>query len=135
MLKLFVDTNILLDIAFERKEYLAASQQIFSLIESGKAEGYVSALTCANVHYLIKKQASSRVADAFIRDLIRIVQVVEISSATIEKALGQESDFEDHIQSACAQQVKANYIVTRNVKDFKKSQVPALTAVQLLLII
>ncbi len=135
MLKLFIDINILLDIAIERKPYLLKSQQVFTLVETGQAEGFVSALTVATVHYLIKKHASLQIAGRFVKDLMSFVRVVEINQEILEQALRiPEGDFEDHIQIACAELARADYIITRDAKHFKKSKITAISPDQLFLI-
>lgn len=136
MLKLFLDTNILLDIAIERKPYSVKSQQILTMIEAGQVEGFVSALTVATMHYLIKKQGSLLLAGRFVKDLMGLVSIVEVNQGVLERALSiPEGDFEDHIQIACAELVRADYIITRDAKHFKKSKITAISPDQFLLMI
>lgn len=128
MHKLFIDINVVLDVALARQPHFNPSQKILSYIEIGKASGYISAISCATIYYLVKKEIDSKKAASFIRNLLELLAVVEVNKKTIEAAFEQEAkDFEDNIQIACAQACRANYIITRNAADYKNSSVSAIS--------
>lgn len=133
MRRLFIDINIILDVALAREPHLKSSQKILSLIETKKAAGYVSAISCGTVYYLIQKESNHSKAISYIRDLLKLLSVVEINKETLERAFELETkDFEDGLQMACALSCQANYIITRDPLGYKNSPVSAISPAEYL---
>jgi predicted nucleic acid-binding protein len=133
MHKLFIDVNIVLDIALMREPHFLPAQKLFSRIESNKASGFISALSCAIVYYFIEKEIGHRKAVVYIEDLLKLLHVVEVNKNILEKALSAGlPDFEDSIQAACAAGCGADYVVTRNLRDYKNSPVLPITPAEYL---
>ena len=133
MHKVFIDINVILDVALAREPYLKSSQKILSYLERKKAIGYLSALSCNTIYYLIQKETDRKRALSYIRDLLELLSVVEVNKRTLERGLELETkDFEDSIQMACAEASRAEYIITRNPVDYKKSPVPAISPAEYL---
>ncbi len=131
--KLFVDINVLLDVALAREPHLRSSQRVLSLIERRKAGGYISAISCATIYYLIQKGSDRKTAIAYIRNLLKLLHVVEVDRKTLEKGLELESkDFEDGIQIVCAQACQSDYIITRDASHYKNSPIPAVSPAEYL---
>ena len=87
----------------------------------------LSTVTIMDVMYILRKYLCSTEARDAVQTLMQTVDVVPVLKGDIHAALTSDfSDFEDAVQAACAARVKADYIVTRNVKDFKNSLVPAI---------
>ena len=130
---LLIDANILLDVLLNREEFVRDSSLIWKLCETEKAKGYVSALTFANLVYIMRKQLEPEKIEEVFRKLNLIFEFTDFSVADLARAaeLGWK-DFEDAIQSATAERVHADYIITRNVRDFAKSNVLAFTPSELL---
>ena len=130
---LLIDTNVLLDVLSARSEFVKDSSMIWKLCETKQAEGYVSVLSYANIIYIMRKQLSSEQIKDVFRKLNLIFTFTDFSVSILEKAndMGWK-DFEDAIQAATAKAVRADYIVTRNVKDFSQSEVAAFTPAELL---
>lgn len=106
---------------------------IWKLCETEKAEGYVSVLTFANLVYIMRKEMNPIKIREVLNQLSLIFEVTELTAADLTRAAElQWSDFEDAVQSVTAQKVHADYIVTRNVRDFTKSRVIAFTPSELL---
>lgn len=81
--------------------------------------------------YILRKHIDPSAFRSAVQTLLLIVDVVSVGKSEISAAFGSEmKDFEDAVQSACARRLGANYIVTKNVKDFEKSEVEALTPSQ-----
>lgn len=136
MHRLFIDTNVVLDVALAREPHLKSSQKILSLVETKKTAGYVSAISCGTVYYLIQKESNHRKAVSYIRDLLRLLSVVEVNKETLERAFELEAqDFEDGLQMACALSCQANYIITRDPLDYKNSPVPAISPAEYLAVV
>lgn len=125
MIALF-DTDVILDLFLDRQPFAEAAALMFSKVEEGKIQGYVSATTITIIYYLATKTIGVRKAKWATRKLLSLLEVASIDRAVLEGALeGKFKDFEDGVIAEAACQIKANFIVTRNVRDFKTSPVPA----------
>ena len=132
-MKLLIDANILLDVLQNREGFVKDSAMIWKLCETEKAEGYVSVLTFANLVYIMRKEMNPIKIREVLNQLSLIFEVTELTAADLTRAAElQWSDFEDAVQSVTAQKIHADYIVTRNVRDFTKSRVIAFTPSELL---
>ncbi len=130
---LLIDTNIILDILLNRSEFVKDSGMIWKLCEAGQAKGYVSALTLSNLISVMRKQLDPKQIDEVCRKLRPIFEFADFSVADLTRASGLKwSDFEDAIQSVTAERIHANYIITKNVRDFSKSKVMTFTPSELL---
>lgn len=133
MHKLLIDINVILDVALAREPHLVSSQNILSYIERKKTLGYISAISCSTIYYLIQKEDNRKKALSYIQDLLKLLSVVEVNKKTLERGLELEAeDFEDNIQIACAETCQANYIITRNPDDYKNSPVPTISPAEYL---
>ena len=132
-MKLLIDANILLDVLQNRSKFVEDSSLIWKLCETGKAEGVVSALTYANLVYVMRKELEPEtIADVF-KKLNLIFHLEDLSVTDLAHAAEMKwDDFEDAIQAATAERVGADYIVTRNVKDYSQSKVLAFTPAEIL---
>lgn len=130
---LLIDANIILDVLLNRMEFVKDSSLIWKLCETEQAKGYVSALTFANLVYIMRKQlAPEQIEDVF-RKLNLIFEFTDFNVSDIRRATELHwKDFEDAIQSVTAERIHADYIITRNVRDFSKSKVMAFTPTELL---
>lgn len=130
---LLIDANILLDVLLDREAFVRDSSLIWKLCETEKAKGYVSVLTFANLVYIMRKQLEPEKIEEVFRKLNLIFEFTDFCVTDLVRAteLGWK-DFEDAIQSATAERVHADYIITRNVRDFAKSKVLAFTPSELL---
>lgn len=130
---LLIDANIILDVLMNRTEFVEQSAMIWKLCETEQVKGYVSTLTFANMMYIMRKELTPEKIEEVFRKLSLIFEFVDFSSAVLDKAVEMNwKDFEDAVQSATAEQVHADYIITRNVRDFTKSKVIAFTPAELL---
>lgn len=130
---LLIDTNIVLDVLLNRPEFVKDSAMIWKLCETEQAKGYLSTLTYANMMYVMRKQLSPEQIEEVFHKLNLIFTFADFSPAVLERAVTMKwKDFEDAIQSATAEFVHADYIITRNLKDFAQSKVIAFTPAELL---
>ncbi len=119
-----VDTNVVFDVIGRRQPHYAASNQILSLCRHKALVGALAFHTIANVFYHYGKAAVPFLKERLLEDF----SVHGASSTTIQDVMRWGlADFEDALQAAAAQTAGASFIVTRNVKDFKFSRVPALS--------
>lgn len=132
-MKLLIDANILLDVLQKREPHFHDSSLIWKLCETNSAEGYVSSLTIANLVYIMRKELNPEKIEEVLRQLKLIFQFTDLSVSDITKAAEMKwNDFEDAIQSAIAQRIHADCIITRNVRDFRDSRVIAFTPAEYL---
>ncbi|MGN0482652.1 MAG: type II toxin-antitoxin system VapC family toxin [Lachnospiraceae bacterium] len=127
-MKLLIDANILLDVLQKREPHYKDSALIWKLCETAQTEGYISALTFADLVYVMRKELDVEKIEEILKKMSLIFQFADLSGSDLTKAAEMHwEDFEDALQSATAERVHAEYIITRNVKDFVKSRVMALT--------
>ncbi len=130
---LLIDANVLLDVLMNREEFVNDSSLIWKLCETKKAIGYVSTLTFKNMMYIMRKELAPDQIELVYKELCLIFEIADFDVGILEQAIQMNwKDFEDAIQSATAQKLKVDFIVTRNVKDFIESKVPSLTPTELL---
>ena len=132
-MKLLIDANILLDVLQNREPHVQASSVVWKLCESEKAKGYVSALTFANLVYIMRKELDPKKIEETLKALSLIFEFADFNVSDLTHAAELEwDDFEDAVQSVTAERVHADYIITRNVRDFAKSKVVAFTPSELI---
>ena len=130
---LLIDANIVLDVLLNRPEFVKESSLVWKLCETEQAKGYISALTFANLVYIMRKQLTPEKIEDVLQRLGLIFEFADLTSADVSKAAALHwADFEDAVQSVTAERIHANYIITRNVRDFTKSSVMAFTPAELL---
>ena len=116
-----------------REPHVQNSALIWKLCETEQAEGYVSALSFADLVYVMRKEPSPAAVDEVRRKLGLIFRFTELSVADITKAAEMErDDYEDAVQAVTAERLRADMIITRNARDSKKSKVPAYTPAECL---
>ena len=130
---LLIDANIILDVLLNRPDYVKDSALIWKLCETEKATGYVSVLTFANLVYIMRKQLDPEKIEEVYQKLSLIFEFVDFRvSDLIHAAELHWKDFEDAVQNVTAERIHADYIITRNVRDFSQSKVMAFTPSELL---
>ncbi|MBK7711037.1 MAG: PIN domain-containing protein [Bacteroidales bacterium] len=129
MTDLFIDTDVIIDFLIDRKPYSRATAIIFTLIEQKKIKGYASSLTFSNLYYVLRKFESHTKVISKLDSISTILTILKVDEHTIKKALASGfPDFEDSIQYFSAiENRKIDVIITRNIKDYKKSQISILT--------
>ena len=127
-MKLLIDTNIVLDVLCNRKGFVENSSKVFKLCETKKLEGYLSAISIPNIAYILRKELSIEKLKTIIVKLNIIFSIIELKPNDLILATDLYfNDYEDALQSVCAKRINADYIVTRNTKDFKNSPIKAIT--------
>ena len=126
MKKIFVDTNILVDLIADRKPFSKFALTIFTKAEEKKIRLFCSSHSIATTHYLLKKYMEEKDLRDVLINLLDFVQVIPVDVDTIKKGLrSKHKDFEDALQIFCASSIdKMDCIVTRNIKDFRDSEIP-----------
>ena len=126
-MKILIDTNVILDVLCNRTDFVEDSLKVFKYCEVNQITGCISAMSVPNIVYIMRKELDSERIKEILTTLTSLFTVVDLREADLLKAADLDfADYEDALQSVCATRVKANYIVTRNIKDFKNSPVPAI---------
>ncbi|WP_461878103.1 type II toxin-antitoxin system VapC family toxin [Fusicatenibacter sp.] len=130
---LLIDANILLDVLMNRQDFVKDSSMIWKLCETNQAKGYISALTFANLMYIMRKQLDPETIEKLLVQLKFIFDFTDFGVSDLQRAAEMKwTDFEDAVQSATAERLHADFIITRNVKDFRSSKIMALTPTEFL---
>jgi len=130
---IFVDTDIILDLLARREPFFTAAARLFSLAEQDNIHICVSSLAYANLFYILRKEHSSAIATTILKKLSRLVTILPVDSETVVLALDAGfSDFEDALQYHTALKKGVACLVTRNIKDFKRSSIEVCTAEEFL---
>ena len=124
-----IDTNVLIDYIAEREPFFQDAYRIVNAAEKGLFYGCIAAHSVPDIFYILRKSIPDAERREVLRRFCDIFEVVGINRKRLIDALADESfvDFEDCLQSHCAEAFRADYIVTRNPKDFTLSAVPTIT--------
>jgi predicted nucleic acid-binding protein len=121
--RVFVDSDVILDVALARAPFLEHSKMLLSLLENGLAIGFVSSNSIANIYYVLRKAGDDVKARFFISNILKYLIVMPSHHSNILDALKSDfNDFEDAIQYFSARENQCECIITRNVDDYKKSK-------------
>ena len=126
--RLFLDTNIVIDLLGERAPFYESAAKIATLADKGKVQIIVSALTYSTVYYLLSRYENNELVKEKIRKLKVIAETSDLMDKIIDQGLSSKfADFEDALQYYSAVKTECNLLITRNGKDFKVSEIPVLT--------
>lgn len=133
-MRVFLDTNILLDVLEQRAPHDADSLNVLQRCGTRGHQVFMAWHTLANVFYIYGRKAGEATAR---KALLELLQVVTIATVGHEQALRAFTlgftDLEDALQTVSAESCSAQCIITRNGPDFAASPVPVLTPVEFLL--
>ena len=125
---MLIDTDVLIDIALDRRPHSEPASELLDRIERGTHSAYIAWHTVSNFYYLVAPSRGGTNARDFIVELTRFVRVAPTDTEALHYAAELPmADFEDAMRVAAARSCAARYIVTRNVKDFARSPIPAIT--------
>lgn len=127
--KVLIDTDVILDFFFDREPFAKYAIEIFNLCETNKLQGFTTPVIISNVYYLLRKTAKHMVIVERLKQLIHIIDVIKMDKKVVLNALNSEfKDFEDALQNFSAIEYGTiAVLLTRNIKDFKKSELVILT--------
>ena len=128
MEKLFLDTNVVLDLIEKREPFVYNAALLFQLRMDGVCKLFVSDLTIVNIAYIVRKSYSKEKLYAILDKLYSFLVIVPGGATVIGRAIeSQANDFEDSVQYYAACQAKVDYMITRNKKDYSFSEIEVLT--------
>lgn len=122
MIKVLLDTNIILDYALERLPFAAKAESIFKMAFQEQIDAYLTASSVTDIFYLLRKALGRQSALELLESLLDILDVIEVNKKVIIKALKSGMpDFEDAVQDRAAHLKNIDFIITRNIKDYAKA--------------
>lgn len=126
--RILIDTNILLDYILMREPFCDDAEKIVSACADGNVEGYVAAHSVSNMFFILRKDYNAKERREILINLCSIFEIVGIDKVKLLAGLQNDDfeDFEDCLQMECAKSCGAEYIVTRNIDDYKTSQIKAI---------
>lgn len=129
MIKIFVDSDVILDLYLERQGFYQSSLELFSMLDIKKMKGYTTPLVYSNLFYIISKYKNRSLAIKNLGKLEAILDIIAVNKKSVSLALTSDfKDFEDALQYFSVVEAKLDYIITRNKKDYKPSRIPVLNA-------
>jgi len=131
MKNLFLDTNIIIDFLANRRPFSDDAAKLLSLAMAGEARLFISAVSYNNIYYILRQFNSNSEVLKLLNQLSGYADIVDVTQAVIKKSLKTSlfADFEDAIQYYSALSIRAlTCIVTRNTRDFRKSEVPVMSS-------
>ena len=122
--RIFVDTNILLDVLLEREGYYYDALKIWANAENGNVEACIAAISLNNIHYVMRKLKSETTAMIAVKILLRIFKVIPVDADILGLAVDfHDKDFEDDIHLQCALRAKCSQLFTRNPNHYDHSAI------------
>lgn len=127
--KVLIDTDVIMDFFFDRKPFAEYSAEVLNLCADKKIQGFTTPVIISNVYYLLRKTAKHLIIKEKIKLLLTIIDVIKMDKNAVLNALNPEfKDFEDALQNFSAIETgDIKVILTRNLKDFKKSELAVFT--------
>lgn len=131
--RVFVDSDVILDVATGRTPFVDHSAPVLAAMENGRFLGFVSSNSVTNIYYVLRKIGTHEKAKRFIGSILTYLSVLPVRHATILDALASGfPDFEDAVQHRCALDNLCECIVTRNGHDYRTSVIPVYTPLEFL---
>jgi predicted nucleic acid-binding protein len=132
-MRALIDTNVIIDVIERREKFFDDSYAVLRIAAQGGIEVFIPAGNIADIYYIIRKSKKAAVAREAIASLLQLVGACDTTASDVSSALSLGiGDFEDAILAATARREKAEYIITRNEKDFVNSPVPAISPAEFL---
>lgn len=127
--KVLIDTDVILDFFFDRQPFAEYASQVLGLCESNQIKGFLTPVIYSNVYYLLRQTARHDKVIEKLKQLLMITEVLLMDKEVVSNALNSGfKDFEDSLQNfAAIKNGEIDVILTRNIKDFKKSEIGILT--------
>ena len=133
-MKIFLDANVILDLILTREPFYDDIAKIVTFAENKNYKLCISSVTFVNVNYIACKFVDKNNVIEILKRLRIILDVLNVSEIEIDKALHSNfNDFEDAVQHYCALKYKCTYIITRDLKDFKNSEIPVMSPKEFLI--
>ncbi len=129
--RVFVDTDVILDVALAREPFLEHSKNLLAMLENNIVIGHLSSNCLANIYYILRKAGGDVNAREFIKKLLKYMTVISIDHSDVVEGLKSSMpDFEDALQNNSAIRNQCACIITRNIEDYKSSKLDIYTPLE-----
>jgi len=134
MKNIFMDTNVVIDFLANRQPFATDAARLFDSALNGEIRIFISAVSYNNIYYILRQSTSQNAAISLLEELTNLTEIADVTGSVIRQSLKLGfKDYEDAIQYCCALSIAdVALIVARNVKDFRKSEIPVLTPIEAL---
>ena len=127
-MNLLIDTNILLDVLQKREPFFEASVSVWRRCERGAAYGWISAMSVPDIVYILRKELTPAKTAEVYESLSMLFRIAALIPADLALAADMRwKDYENAVQAATAERLGCDAIITRSVRDYEGSSVPAVT--------
>jgi predicted nucleic acid-binding protein len=127
-LKILVDTDVLLDVALDRKAFVDESSAVLEWCQQTPGSALIAWHTVSNIYYMLRVARSDAKGREFVADLLSFTDVCSGGTEAVRRALTMRlGDFEDALQITAAISGGAHCVITRNVIDYRNSVIQPLT--------
>lgn len=135
-MKILFDTNVILDVLLDREPFAEPAAHLMSKVEESEIQGFISAITVTTLHYLLAKSLGKTKAKKHIQSILSLFEIAPVNRLVLEDALDNKfKDYEDSVLYESAIHSGVEYIVTRNGKDFKNSEIPVYEPIEMIKLI
>jgi len=132
-MNVLLDTDVLLDLALDRRPHSVAAVKLINHFQRHPGTGFVAWHTISNFYYMTRPSYGSTDARSFIRDLGKYIHVAKVGHQDMSYALELDlPDFEDAMQVAAAVACRAQFIVSRNTRHYRRSPIPSIKPTEIL---
>lgn len=133
---LLVDTNVILDVILKRAPWAEEGVLILDAVARGAVRGFVAGHAVTTVHYIVEREVGLAAANTAVSDLLQLLTVVALDGADFQRALALGlKHYEDAVQVAAYLKIGADYLVTRNARDYRGAPVTVQSAGEVLAVI
>ncbi len=124
-MRILFDTNIILDVLLNRKEFIEISANLVGMVENKNIDGYLCATTITTLDYLISKAINRKQAKIEIQKLLALFKIADVNSIVLKLSINSDfNDFEDAVQYYSGEYSEVEGLVTRNTKDYRNTDLP-----------
>ena len=132
-MRILLEANVALDVLLDRSPHANSSAAVWAAAESGQATGLLAAHAVTTIYYLLRRQLSAEAARRSIAALMQVFEVAAVDARVLREAMRAKCpDFEDAVTAAAAHAARCDFVVTRDLKGFQGSPVPAVTPAALI---
>lgn len=128
MSKIFLDSDVILDLLLDRVPYSNDIQTLIEYSIDSETKLFTSPISICNINYIIARIENKKQADFKTKKILELISIENVGQKTVDEASSSKfKDFEDSIQNFCAIESGHEIIITRNTKDYKESRLSILT--------
>jgi hypothetical protein len=127
-MSIFIDCDVLLDVGLNRQPFVETSGLLLDYLSKYPYKGCIAWHSLSNIYYIAAKHSNQQIVRDFITELSQFLYIVPTTNQDVQIAIHLPiSDFEDALQCAAALNCHAQVLITRNIKDYQNSPIPAFT--------